>query len=230
MIYLDEVASILYVTGNLSQAQDIKEQLELLEGIVVPVSEAVWAELLRCRTADSAFEFSVANLQDKTNCRMHVDRLRPVVRVFGSKRKVSKAMAALEELEAFCSVESIKLPKLEEHIDLPKLKELVGPHVTTKLEGQSVKFLGRAEVVSEAARRVRSKFLMTNVELETLGPLEMQQTRAPCYVALKGKQPPGLAPMCESENTLPLMASTFGSKICSISLGDCAHDVELHYW
>jgi len=230
-IYLDEKASLLYVSGVLSQAVRIKEELELLEGILVSVSDPVWAELLRCRNAEAEEEYSVTNLQKKASCRIHVDRLVPMVRIFGLEKNVAKVQAALHEMDAACSAATIDTLELQENVDIQEVKECV-PLVTAKLVEGCIQLLGKSHAVAEAAKAIRVKFSGPGAILaRSSAKLCMEEcSDSPRHVTcMDMRKPPGLAEAScykQEVSRMPL----YEGLVCSVNIGDNDESNELHYW
>jgi len=223
-IYLDEKASVLYVSGVLSQAVRIKEELELLEGILVSVSDPVWAELLRCRNDETEEEYSVTNLQKKASCRIHVDRLVPMVRIFGLEKNVAKVQAALHEMDAACSTATIDSSELQENVDIQEVKECV-PLVTAGLVEGRIQLLGKSHAVAEAAKAIRVKFSLPGAV-----PERSSAKLSPRHVTCMDKRkPPGLAePSCHKQEVSRM--TLYEGLVCSVNIGDNDKSNELHYW
>lgn len=101
---LDRARSVLHVSGSEAAVQDVRRQLSSLRGPRKAVSPAVWAELMRTRTlADSSEDGLVAWLQQESGCRIHIERTRQEVRIFGPNEDVAVAEQMLEELERSCT-------------------------------------------------------------------------------------------------------------------------------
>jgi len=99
---LDKMRGVLQVVGSESGIQAVRKQLESFSGPSKPVSTAVWAELMRTRMQSTTALITVATMQEETGCRVHIERSRCEVRLFGDAQGVRQASERIDELELHC--------------------------------------------------------------------------------------------------------------------------------
>lgn len=102
MLRLDRVRGVLCVVGPPSSVEAVRHHIASLGGPRRVVSAAVWAELMRTRTQTSS-NAAVVRLQSESGCRIHIERSRNEVRIFGPAENRAIAERLLEELEEACS-------------------------------------------------------------------------------------------------------------------------------
>jgi len=104
---LDRSRSVLLVCGSDAAIRDVRKQLESFGGKRRMVPAAVWAELMRTRTMHEGTQGLVAQLQQESGCRIHIERDRQEVRIFGPSEDVEVAESLLEELEEACTEQRV---------------------------------------------------------------------------------------------------------------------------
>mmetsp|Transcript_31265 Transcript_31265/g.60394 ORF Transcript_31265/g.60394 Transcript_31265/m.60394 type:complete len:488 (+) Transcript_31265:66-1529(+) len=107
---LDKMRGVLQVVGNENGIQAVRRQLESFGGPRKPVPTAVWAELMRTRMQSTTAFISVASIQEETGCRVHIERSRCEVRLFGDLQGVRQASERIDDLTSHCVEASVPLP------------------------------------------------------------------------------------------------------------------------
>jgi len=154
---LDLTLDLLVISGSEFAIKVAKVELECLHGVVVSVAVALWAELMRCREQDSDGLLSL--LQQATGTRIHVDRFRHEIRVYGQRSSMHKVYETVAQLEARCSEETILLPPWMS-TPAPLMEMIAQKHAVTITVGEGAAVLrGLTTAVKEAAEDVRSNAL-----------------------------------------------------------------------
>merc|ERR1719182_559977 len=91
---LDRARGVLQVKGDLESIDEVRNQLQRLTGPFVGVTAAVWAELMRTRTNLNTWEAAVAQIQQESGCRIHIER---------------SAQQLLDKLDRMCIQESVTM-------------------------------------------------------------------------------------------------------------------------
>lgn len=189
---LDRARGILHLSGTEAALQEVRRHLSTLRGPRKAVSAAVWAELMRTRTvADSAEEGLVAWIQQESGCRIHIERTRQEVRIFGPADEVAVADRMLEDLERNCSEEVLSLPQScpPERLSPPALDELAQTcAVTLRIDDGRVLVLGLRSAVVEAVGRLAHYLADPDGAKTHLGV--PQPLRAPAAAAAAPVAPP----------------------------------------
>merc|ERR1719277_1098332 len=74
-------------------------QLAVISAPRKPVSGAVWAELMRTRMFEAnSPSATLSQLQQGSGCRVHIERHRQEVRLFGTSEAIEKAEDLIEQL------------------------------------------------------------------------------------------------------------------------------------
>lgn len=107
---LDRVRGCLRVAGTEQSIAAVHKHLEGLVGPRIHVGAGVWAELMRTRTLMDSSKAAVAHLQETSGCRIHIERSRQEVRLFGSSASVKIAEKILEELALECEEVLVPAP------------------------------------------------------------------------------------------------------------------------
>lgn len=152
---LDRRRSILRVSGSTSAIQAVHKQLPSLCGSYRPVPVAVWAELMRTRTLQDSADATVQRLQEESGCRIHIERSRHEVRVFGPKEGVVVADRLLQELAVSCVGEAVQIDKARK-LDPKQLECLArSGGVTFQASDDEILVLGQRQSVEQAAEQLR---------------------------------------------------------------------------
>ncbi|CAK9034859.1 unnamed protein product [Durusdinium trenchii] len=112
-LLLDLHWQAIHISGWPKSIGKAQELLDVMEGFVVEVSHAMWAELMRCRSEETATDdlpLTLSKLQELLGYRVHVERDALALRIFGPKHEALNAQKVLQRLEELCSSEILKLP------------------------------------------------------------------------------------------------------------------------
>jgi len=104
---LDRTRSLLQVSGSESAIAEVRRQLECLDGPRKPIAAALWAELMRTRTVQDVSIAAIECIQQHSGCRVHIERSKHEVRLFGPKQSVAVASRLLDELGQMCSERAV---------------------------------------------------------------------------------------------------------------------------
>jgi hypothetical protein len=148
-VWFDKFRGVLQISGTETCVAAAKNLIEGLGGPRAPVSAAVWAELSRTRKLLSGPEAAVARIQQESGCRIHVERTRQEVHLFGNSESVTIAQKLLDELEQSCSEEVVKLNgDMVNSTTLQAIANKCG--VTMRLEDDLLHLLGLHEAVKKS--------------------------------------------------------------------------------
>lgn len=114
---LDRAKGLLWVTGSERAIAEVRHRLECLGGPRKTVSAAVWAELMRTRTlveGPDASKSAVERIQHLSGCRVHIERSKHEVRLFGPKSASAVADRLLNELEEMCTEYLVEAPNSQQ--------------------------------------------------------------------------------------------------------------------
>jgi len=148
---LDRLRGVLLVSGSEAAVQAVRNKLDSLGGPRKPVSGPVWAELMRTRTLHTTSQVSVAMLQEETGCRVHIERTRREVRLFGPSEGVTAASALIDRFADTCTEEAVIATVDPEALEA--LAHRCG--VTFRLETGTVVALGLRERVDQAVEGLK---------------------------------------------------------------------------
>jgi len=147
-VWLDKFRGILQLSGSEASVAVAKNLIAGLGGPRAPVSAAVWAELSRTRKMSSGPEAAVANIHRESGCRIHVDRARQEVHLFGNPESAAIADRLLKELDQNCVEEVMKLSA--ESVNSTALQAIASTFgVTLWNEDNVVHILGLRESVKK---------------------------------------------------------------------------------
>ncbi|CAK0840364.1 unnamed protein product, partial [Prorocentrum cordatum] len=100
-IWIDRGRGVLHASGPEAALGELQRQLASLRGPRKNVSAAVWSELMRTRTnSKDPEEGLVARLQQESGCRIHIERDRHQVRIFGPSDEVRVCERLIEVRQA----------------------------------------------------------------------------------------------------------------------------------
>lgn len=147
---LDRVRSTLHVTGTPEAIEAVRSQLEHLGGPVKSLSAAVWMELLRTRTLTSGPQATIVRMQEASGCRIHIERGRQEVRLFGPKDQVVVAAELLDKFAESCVDEAVPVadPTVFPAMVLQAIAHAFS--VTLRVEDKEIRALGIRESVAKA--------------------------------------------------------------------------------
>lgn len=181
-VWFDKFRGVLQLSGSQACVAAAKNLIAGLGGPRLPVSAAVWSELSRTRKLLSGPEAAVANIQLESGCRIHVERTRYEVHLFGDAGSVAIAEKLLSELDQKCIEEVMKLSELELAVpDLQAIANQCGVTLRFEEEEDMVQILGIRDSVKktldtisqspkDASHRLRS-------ELFPVAPIESAETK-----------------------------------------------------
>jgi len=150
---IDKLRGILVITGPEASVEAAKHMISGLGGPRIPVKPAVWAELLRTRTLQSGEQAMVAMIQQESGCRIHIERSRHEVRLFGHSEAVEIAEELLEELDKNCM--EIAVPMDTSGVTPAVLQAFAEScHVTLRLDDEQLVLLGIEDTVKKAAEEL----------------------------------------------------------------------------
>lgn len=152
---LDASRGVLEIRGSKASVAEVQLQIKNLSGPCIAVTAAVWAELMRTRTHVDSSQSSVAIIQEKSGCRMHIDRHSRQVRLFGPEEATDVAQQLLRKLDSMCSAVTIVMNPavLVEH-RLHGVAQEFG--VTLLVQDRWIVVLGLAGAIVEAAEELRN--------------------------------------------------------------------------
>jgi hypothetical protein len=150
---LDKLHGLLRLSGPESGVNTAKRLIAGLGGPRVAVKTAVWTELLRTRTLQEGTQAIVVQIQNESGCRIHIERSRHEVRLFGDAQAVAIAERLLQQLDQDCGEAMVPL-KADSSI-APALQSLAHScGVTLRLDENHVAVFGMKEAVSKAVKEL----------------------------------------------------------------------------
>jgi hypothetical protein len=100
---------IIGVEGSAASIEAVHAHLAALWGPHRPVSAALWAELMRTRSVEDPSLSTIAQLQQASGARIHIERDRLSLRLFGSSDRVAMADELLRELDQICVQKTVQV-------------------------------------------------------------------------------------------------------------------------
>jgi hypothetical protein len=153
-VYLDKARGVIYVVGSEANVASARHHITTLEGPRKPVKAALHAELLRTRMLESGPEAALARIQEESGCRIHIERTRQEVRLFGDSDNITSAECLLTELDQQCGEEFVAL-KAGFNITEPQLGALaLSCGVALQREEDGLVVLGLSGSVRTAVERI----------------------------------------------------------------------------
>jgi hypothetical protein len=152
---LDKLRGILRLSGSETGVQTARHLISGLGGPRKAVKVSVWAELLRTRTLQEGTQAIVAQIQQESGCRIHIERSRHEVRLFGDAEAVVIAERLLHELDKDCTEATVPM-RTDSNI-APALQSLAHScGVTLRLDENQVAVLGKRDPVAKAVKELNS--------------------------------------------------------------------------
>mmetsp|Transcript_31266 Transcript_31266/g.60398 ORF Transcript_31266/g.60398 Transcript_31266/m.60398 type:complete len:523 (+) Transcript_31266:66-1634(+) len=189
---LDKIRGTLQVVGSKSGIEGVKKQLESFSGPRKSVPTAVWAELMRTRMQTSTSSISVATLQEETGCRVHIERSRCEVRLFGDAQGVRKASERIDELASRCTETFVPLPGCSLLPD-EQLQKLAQEHrVTFFQEARKIIAYGFKDAVAKAVVSLQDAIASQSAEATDMSRPEEDSAHCSTLSGSEPKQPPVL--------------------------------------
>lgn len=185
-VALDRRKGILTIRGNVQSVEEAQKVVAVMSGPRIRVPAPLWAELLRTRTVDGP-ACLVESMQTACGCRVHIERTRHEVRIFGDETSVMKAEATLARLGPLCiehlipvkdsgKLSSSSLELLSQQLD-----------VSLRLETDAVALLGMQDNVQRATAAIKE--YIDNPESHPLSStvaMKQQQKMESVLVPMKG--------------------------------------------
>lgn len=167
---LDRAKQVVYVTGTQEAIKAARQAIESLSGPKKSVPLAVWAELMRTRTMSledlshqlggltKESQVSVAWVQEKSGCRLHIERGSCEVRIFGSKVGTEVASKLVDDMAPLCCEETVPVQDVAS-LTSPVLQSIAHACAATfRVQSSSIVVLGLAKYVRNGVEQL-IKFL-----------------------------------------------------------------------
>jgi len=190
---LDHARKALLLTGPAHRLDDLRQQIAGLLGRTKKVPAALWAELMRTRTSSNGL---IARLQHFSGSRIHIERSRFELCIYGSDEQFSIANGLLEHMAKDCIEERLLLETSQigeqQRNELAELAEASG--VAIQVKEKEIIVLGIRDAVKQVCE---SSFLeaffdsnLLDDELPRLGMLMHAQQVAQGHASqtLEGRQ------------------------------------------
>lgn len=149
---VDRLNKGVQVHGPESQLEEVRLCIVGLADPPLQVPPKVWAELMRTRHEGPSAIVEV--IQKQSGCRLHIERTRHEVRLFGDTKAIGEATELLSDLADKCSEEAVLLKQgswpSAEALQSMALKN----KVTFRCEEHQVIALGLTEAVSAAVKEL----------------------------------------------------------------------------
>lgn len=165
---IDRMRGTLRMSGSEAAIQAAQKQLSSLGGPRKPVTASVWAELMRTRTMQSSTHAIVARLQDQSGCRIHIERSRQEVRIFGPREGVVVADKLLDDFALACIEEVVPVSNSAALASAVLQQVARGCGVTLRIEEQQIVVLGLSDAVKGAVEELKSYIAEPNAYRETI--------------------------------------------------------------
>ncbi|CAJ1358408.1 unnamed protein product [Effrenium voratum] len=151
-VKFDRQRRALWATGTPEGIAQVEAQVESMTGPRQQISRAAWAELMRTRTTSDASS-ALAQIQQQSGCRVHIERAKNEVRLFGSKTCVEQGAKLLTSLQAICTEQEIPIKTAS--LPLEVLNSFAQALcVTFRLEDDRLIVLGLIPVARQAAQQL----------------------------------------------------------------------------
>eukprot|EP00931_Biecheleriopsis_adriatica_P096101 TRINITY_DN6974_c0_g1_i1.p1 TRINITY_DN6974_c0_g1~~TRINITY_DN6974_c0_g1_i1.p1 ORF type:complete len:373 (+),score=68.21 TRINITY_DN6974_c0_g1_i1:18-1136(+) len=165
---LNRVQGVLSVLGSASSIAAVRFQLECMSGCRRVVTSAAWTELMRMRKIETGMT-ALNRIQEQSGCRVHIERSKHEVRLFGPRATASVADRLLDQLEKLCIEQHVPAASCA-NLAESKLEAIAsGCGVTFKLEQGGIRVLGLKFAVAEAVNDLID--CMVNPEFKPREPL-----------------------------------------------------------
>jgi len=153
MLRLDRMRGLLHVAGSPESIENVQKHLERLGGPSKEVSLAVWTELMRTRTTQDGPEAYLTQIQESSGCRVHIERHKQEVRLFGPRDAAALADKLLDEFSLCVDHRIVRVgdcmptSTFLENIALDK-------RVTVQQDGHGIAIIGMHQHVQEAEAEI----------------------------------------------------------------------------
>lgn len=155
---IDRLRGVLRTTGTEAGIRAAQRQVACMSGQRKSVAVAVWAELMRTRTINQpgTSEATIARLQQQSGCRVHIERSRCEVRLFGIPEGIDVADRLIDELENVCTEEPVPAENVGQ-LPMPILEGFARRgNVTLCIEEGSIVVRGLRNAVVQVAEELRA--------------------------------------------------------------------------
>jgi len=154
ILRFDRAQSMLHVFGSEDAVKAVRRQLESLGGLRKVIPSAVWAELMRTRTVHDSSLSVLAQLQQESGCRIHIERSQQEVRVFGPDESTAVAERLLDELANDCTEDAVSTDMRT--LATSALQAVAHNHgVTLSIEDTQIVVLGLKDAVHDAVQELK---------------------------------------------------------------------------
>mmetsp|Transcript_107010 Transcript_107010/g.201605 ORF Transcript_107010/g.201605 Transcript_107010/m.201605 type:complete len:500 (+) Transcript_107010:77-1576(+) len=154
------------------------------KGLQKEVPAAVWSELMRTRFAAEDPQQALARIQLESGCRIHIDRHKKQVRIFGLQDSMQVAVQLLDDLAADCTEEVVALDEValseERLLELDHLAQAY--HVTIRAETARLVVLGHRPAVAEALPALDKIFSQQEIDGQCASNTEPASSVSPVNV------------------------------------------------
>jgi len=154
---IDRLRGVLRTSGTQAGIRAAQWQVSCMSGQRKSVAVAVWAELMRTRTIQQpgTSEATIARLQQQSGCRVHIERSRCEVRLFGIPEGIDVADRLIDELENICTEEPVYVENVSQ-LPIPTLEAIARRgNVTLCIEESSIIVRGLTNAVAQTAKELR---------------------------------------------------------------------------
>lgn len=155
---IDRLRGVLRTSGTEAAIRAAQRQVACMSGQRKSVAVAVWAELMRTRTIQQpgTSEATIARLQQQSGCRVHIERSRCEVRLFGMPEGIDMADGLIDELENVCTEEPVHVENVSQ-MPMPTLEAFARRgNVTLCIEEGSIIVRGLKNAVAQTAEELRA--------------------------------------------------------------------------
>mmetsp|Transcript_63137 Transcript_63137/g.150524 ORF Transcript_63137/g.150524 Transcript_63137/m.150524 type:complete len:216 (+) Transcript_63137:122-769(+) len=154
---LNRLRGVLRIKGSRDNVSEVQSKLVDIGGFHRQVPVAMWAELLRTRmdSYDEEAPMTLAWIQHHSGCRVHIERSKFEVRLFGSSEDLQRAVVLMDAVAKEAAQILVRCPeaKLSEEV-IQELGQAYG--VTLQWQEEHVLVLGRRLAVLEAACQLKA--------------------------------------------------------------------------
>jgi len=155
---IDRLRGVLCTSGTEAGIRAAQRQVACMSGQRKSVAVAVWAELMRTRTIQQpgTSEATIAWLQQESGCRVHIERSRCEVRLFGDPEGIDVADRLIADLENVCTEEPVYVENADQ-LPMSTLEALArSGNVTLCIEEGSIVVRGLKNQVARTAEELRA--------------------------------------------------------------------------
>mmetsp|Transcript_67335 Transcript_67335/g.130117 ORF Transcript_67335/g.130117 Transcript_67335/m.130117 type:complete len:446 (+) Transcript_67335:106-1443(+) len=155
---IDRLRCVLRTSGSEASIRAALRQIACMSGQRKSVAVAVWAELMRTRTIQQpgTSKATIARLQQQSGCRVHIERSRCEVRLFGVPDGIDMASRLIDELEDICTEEPVHAENVSQ-FPMSTLEAFARRgNVTLCIEEDSIIVRGLTDAAARTAEELRA--------------------------------------------------------------------------